>query len=560
MNDANAVSVKQKRILTKWLRHCANLEKEYPLVAGVCADYGIDELKNVSGELKNFKHAEIESGAKALISLIQKHLQSSYKEKTRQGKEELMALAMRTFEKADALDRCGRWDAKTRDLFCSAWEFLNVATSGVEVEKGVERKKRYAMWRAVEIKKALEENREPRPPPQAVQDDESLERELEKELGILSEEQQQNERNGEDDATVAATSNMVNNSKRCGVEMEGIGGKGTDGGQQRQSRNGTVLVGIRDYFSGQDVIYCEDASGYQTVKAVVCSVAPSETSGQEKYDIMTQDGRRLQVLSELLAPDVTCGEEFVLEGSGEAVVEEIYGSQWPPKYLVKTSSGFAQASDEDLRYYPIPRPSSKIEQSDDAGEESVEKETTWNDGPPAWNETPDDVGGEKKEEFVNIPHVPVEQDHVPQRPADSDGTEAVEDSDVSWHRQDPWPETGEEIASAPDASVCINAQETDEMDGPPESNRFDGEFCEYIDSYQLPQGIFVKHGEAQNANETKNNVHVKKVRATRYSTEVKDMVDAEKCIKNASSALQFNDVATAVKYLYEALDLLEIQK
>lgn len=339
-----------------------------------------------------------------------------------------------------------------------------------------------------------------------------------------------------------------------------------DDGQTREYSNDQGLVGIRDYISGQDVIYSEDASGYQNVEAIVCSVIPGGRSGQRMYDILTQDGRRLQVSSEFLAPDVTCGEELVLEGSGEAVVEEIYGSQWPPRYLVKTKSGLVQASDEDLRYCPIPG-KSKIEEEETADGGDTNGENECHDvGPPVKNEAPPPnvAGGQEDKEFVDIPQAPGLQDRVPQIPADSDDTVAVEDSDVPWHRQDPWPETSREIASAPEANDIV-AQTTDGIDGSPESVRFDGEISDYIDSYPLSQGIFVNaantgHGEAQKALETKKNVHTKAVRTTTYSTDVKDLVDAEKCIKNASSALQFNDVGTAVKYLYEALNLLEIKK
>ena len=568
MDAANAVLVKQKKILKKWLRHCANLEKEYPLLAAVCADYAIDELIKVAGQLES-DQAEIRSGTKALLDLCEKHLGPSYKEKTRQGKEELMVLAMETFSKADALDRNGRRDTVTRTLFYNAWEFLSVVTSGMEVEESVKEKKRYAMWRAAEISNALRDNREPLPPPQSMEEDESLVRELEKHLGGFPEEElhhADDEWNGTGDARAGDNNNNYNWEQTAGGTGTGNkweeAGAGMDEGQRRKS-NGTGLVGIRDYFSGQDVIYCEDASGHQTVSAVVRAVIPAKKSGQQMYDIVTQDGRRLQVSSELLAPDVTCGEELILDGSGEAVIEEIYGSQWPPRYLVKTGNGFVQATDEDLRYRPIAGPGEIEEVHDnDNNEKECEDGTTGNNEAPLLHTA--DV---KVEE--GLPHVPGSEDEVPQRPADSDG---VEDSDdFSWHRQDPWPETGHEVASAPEASDA-SPQGTYETEVSPAGDRFDGETCDYIDSYPLPHGIFDKsgdmgrhissvHRELGNDEKAERNVHIQaRTQTTTYSTDVKDMVDAEKCIKSASSALQFNDVGTAVKYLYEALNLLEIQK
>jgi hypothetical protein len=469
---------------------------------------------------------------------------------------------METFNKADALDRNGRRDTVTRTLFYNAWEFLSVVTSGVEVDEIVKEKKRYAMWRAAEISNALRDNREPLPPPQAVEEDESLVRELEQELGGFPEQELHHAddgwngtaRAGDDSSGLKQTAATASGSTGNNWEEAGAG---VDG--QRKSSNGTGLVGIRDYFSGQDVIYCEDASGHQTISAVVRAVVPGKKSGQQMYDIVTQDGRRLQVSSELLAPDVACGEELILEGAGEAVIEEIYGSQWPPRYLVKTSSGFVQATDEDLRYCPIAGPGT-IDQEEEVYEDR-NNENEWENDTSSNTEEPlpHTTGGK-----VELPHVPGPEDEVQQRPADSDGTVGVEDSDhFSWHRQDPWPETGEEIASAPEASDTI-PQDTSETEVSPVSGGFDGETCDYIDSYPLPHGIFAKSVDTQRhdgfGRDEKAREKTKMNKATTYSTDVKDMVDAEKCLKNALSALQFNDVGTTVKYLYEALNLLEIQK
>ncbi|PSC68533.1 vacuolar sorting-associated VTA1-like protein [Micractinium conductrix] len=84
--------------------------------------------------------------------------------------------ALTVFNRADRVDRAGRADKATAMTFYAASYFMEVLRHFGEPPSDIQQKQKYAAWRAAEISKAVKEGRQPEAPPaagQAALDDEA---------------------------------------------------------------------------------------------------------------------------------------------------------------------------------------------------------------------------------------------------------------------------------------------------------------------------------------------------------------------------------------------------
>lgn len=308
----------QKHVRT-WLTHCQHLSGDALSLrygSGVCAEYALEKLLEMYDN--DIKDADIREKAGLLLDLCKSHLSGTlgYEGASLQGLCEVLELGMKTFEKADRLDRSGSSDFSViRRMYYSAWEFFGVVIHGMARRKGregwsipewysiedVKGKSRYSMWRATEIWKAERENREPVAPP-GLDDGQGFEE------WLMSEE------------------SGSNGSRYC-----------------------------RNFFEGQKVLYSESGRSYSKTPGTVVRVQWNDTSHLVECDVrLDSDGNVVKkVRNEYLAPLINVGDIVCISGgSVKAKVEDVNDSMWPPRYLVLTvHQSLEEVEDEDV-YFP----------------------------------------------------------------------------------------------------------------------------------------------------------------------------------------------------------------
>lgn len=115
---------------------------------------------------------------------------------------------------------------------------------------------------------------------------------------------------------------------------------------------------LRAFVPGQRVKFCPDATGNCLTEEAMVVGLRHGLNGASAYTIqLARGGKTLTVPGELLAPWIKAGEAMVYcpdDGSPELVdVEEVYASRWPPTYLVKRPGrGLAEVEDDALGLAP----------------------------------------------------------------------------------------------------------------------------------------------------------------------------------------------------------------
>lgn len=494
MDEANANlrrRQKAQKLVTTWLTHCQNLSGNALSLrcgAGVCAEYALEKvLKMYNNDIKD---ADVRRKAGLLMEMCKTYLSggAGYDTASLQGLREMLDLGLKTFGKADALEKSGSTDySVVRRMYYNAWEFLEVVAHGLEqrerkaLSKGlgqwtspewcdgidIKGKIRYSMWRATEIWKAEKEGRVPVAPGDGG-DQDMLEE------WLLS-----------DDGSDIASN--VRNS--------------------------------RDFVVGQNVLYSRNCRSYDKVPGTVVKVAWNDKYGKAEYDIKMAHGGTVvkKVSNEFLSPLIDVGESvFIKDGSVEAKIEDVDNSAWPPSYLVLTSSqSLEEVGDEDVFF-----------------RHNEDKKEQRRDGSHL-----DSTDGDRVNDVVlRTEHLGVLDD--PQV-ATNTGVDIERKEDISpCEVHNPSQEqhyTTSSYSGSSTTSTELNAAETI---SPPEKGT---EVEERIQTTPKASPR-ISHKSTQ----------------VKYKDDVESMCKGEKLCKSALSALSFGDVTTAVRYLREALDTLEI--
>lgn len=468
MAGSNDESARQKQaaLLRTWLTHCKNLETSFPCGTGVCAEYAIRRVLEVD---KSPKDPNVRQGTKVLMEIVTKTL-SPYKDKAPVGRKEVLQLGLDTFRKADGLDRSGRRDSLTRQLYYNAWEFLDLVNwLGREdpmesdgLPEDLQEKVRYAMWRATELRKAEKENREPCPPPLR---DEDVEEELDAFL-----------HSGDDDDEVV-------------------------------EEGGRDVVALRDYAVGDVVLYSKDARAHNRLRATVIETLWNDKENIQEYMIECENGMCVRTRNECLAPCVAVGEKMVLESGKAATIEGIYDSQWPPRYLVVKDSGGLEEVQDDEMFKP----------------RTAQERKSW--GPRGEGDGA----------------APSESPPPPSPPSSSS-------------YEDQYEESREELASQHVSKADLERQEDTNDDHQPSSSDDDVDRKDCVQQ-RLPVIDSNPHIVSK---PTRHSTVPMRPGGARYKTDIESMCKAEKLTKSALSAISFGDAATAVKYLSEALQMIDM--
>lgn len=473
---------KALKLVATWLTHCHHLSGDAFSLrcgSGVCAEYGLEKLLDMYNN--DITDADVRQKAGLLMEICRSNLSGTlgYEAASLQGLREILELGMKTFSKADTLDRSGSAEySVVRKMYYSAWEFLCVVAHGLDqrerraLSKGeeawlapewchiddVKGKIRYSMWRATEIWKAEREHREPVAPP--VSNDGAA-----FEAWLLSQEDDTNK----------------DTCRHC-----------------------------RDFIEGQKVLYSESGRSYTKTPGTIMRVDWNGSQEIVECVVQLDDGHNTvvkKVRNEFLSPLINVDDTVWIEGgSAKGKVEDVNDSVWPPTYLVMTSKkSLEEVEDDDIYFAEI-----------DTNNDNAKKEIVEEDGT----------------------RVPV--------PASDSSTDSLDDQRLTSPQRASSIEEGN-----PPFSYEAHTQQ--EYSAP--SSESDGEDVEEFPSRAGPQRMEPKPLYPVQSLDT----HKHTPDPPKYQDDIESMCKGEKLCKSALSAISFGDAHTAVKYLQQAIETLQIQ-
>ncbi|CAK9321801.1 unnamed protein product [Citrullus colocynthis] len=157
------------KLLLPYLQRADELQKHEPLVAYYCRLYAMERgLKIPPGERTKTTNALLVS----LMNQLEKD-----KKSLNLGPDDSLHLegfALNVFAKADKQDHAGRADLNTAKTFYAASIFFEIISQFGPLQPDLEQKRKYAVWKAADIRKALKEGRKPQPGPPSGDDDLSV--------------------------------------------------------------------------------------------------------------------------------------------------------------------------------------------------------------------------------------------------------------------------------------------------------------------------------------------------------------------------------------------------
>ncbi|XP_022941208.1 protein HOMOLOG OF MAMMALIAN LYST-INTERACTING PROTEIN 5-like [Cucurbita moschata] len=164
-----ATETEPAKLLLPYLQRADELQKHEPLVAYYCRLYAMERgLKIPQGERTKTTNA-------LLISLMNQ-LEKD-KKSLSLGPDDSLHLegfALNVFAKADKQDHAGRADLNTAKTFYAASIFFEIISQFGPLQPDLEKKRKYAVWKAADIRKALKEGRKPQPGPPSGDEDLSV--------------------------------------------------------------------------------------------------------------------------------------------------------------------------------------------------------------------------------------------------------------------------------------------------------------------------------------------------------------------------------------------------
>ncbi|KAI3429828.1 hypothetical protein D9Q98_010141 [Chlorella vulgaris] len=156
----------QKKAILPFAQRAQEVEKAEPKVAYYCRMYALTQGLELPRESRA---KEIGAVLGALMDRLEHD-----KKVVKLGKPEDDALycenfALTVFNRADRVDRAGRADKNTAMTYYAASYFFEILRQFGEPQPDTLQKQKYAAWRAADISKAVKEGRQPDPPPSASQ-------------------------------------------------------------------------------------------------------------------------------------------------------------------------------------------------------------------------------------------------------------------------------------------------------------------------------------------------------------------------------------------------------
>ncbi|XP_023553360.1 protein HOMOLOG OF MAMMALIAN LYST-INTERACTING PROTEIN 5-like [Cucurbita pepo subsp. pepo] len=157
------------KLLLPYLQRADELQKHEPLVAYYCRLYAMERgLRIPQGERTKTTNALLVS----LMNQLEKD-----KKSLSLGPDDSLHLegfALSVFAKADKQDHAGRADLNTAKTFYAASIFFEIISQFGPLQPDLEQKRKYAVWKAADIRKALKEGRKPQPGPPSGDEDLSV--------------------------------------------------------------------------------------------------------------------------------------------------------------------------------------------------------------------------------------------------------------------------------------------------------------------------------------------------------------------------------------------------
>lgn len=153
------------KIITPFLQRAKELTTRYPIISYYCllqaANIGIKE---------DIRKKECHIFLKDLFDELERRKQELSKEESINSEEnmakaklQITTLALNAFRNADNEDRSGKASKKTAKTFHASSTFFEVLNCFGDLDEDIEKKIKYAKWKAADILKAIREGRTPVP-------------------------------------------------------------------------------------------------------------------------------------------------------------------------------------------------------------------------------------------------------------------------------------------------------------------------------------------------------------------------------------------------------------
>lgn len=359
--NAETLKTKQKNLIISNMELANEIKKIMPKIAYYCRLYGVDEAlklgqKDMDPAIKDFILAEFQELEKLKSEV------GITKENQQADAAECIGFAKSIFVRAMKMDRPDLpQHVPTAALtFKKAVKFFQVATQFGDLPEDCLKAKNYAATRCIDLAKA---HKAGQAPPAALPQTSSF---GDKEMALA------------DDETAALMAELNNLPDIPGAAPQ----------QPPATANipppspaapmppppppapsalppGAVpaIPPPRKFTIGQQVKFCPDGTVNCIKEDAVVQNAITGPDGNPAYRIYLMKRRQeLTVPGELLAPCLETGDKIVFypedgQGPEEVEVEEIYGSRWPPTYLIKRPGrGLVEAEDERLLLVNPPPP------------------------------------------------------------------------------------------------------------------------------------------------------------------------------------------------------------
>ena len=459
----------------------------------------------------------------------------------REGVEGLLRFADGMFEKAVRWERVlvggGKRSARgsadwgtVKRLYFNAWEFFGVvswmekkrngvgAGFGVEAVGAVHEKARYATWRATEIFKAGKEGREVDVRGVTLDGDGDISGAVGGESGVS------------ELPYVAHSEETQSQSHRTQAK--------------KKSR---TLRQARAFAVGDEVWYSAALRGCSRVKGTVMRVGWNDVEGVLEYDVVEAGGQvRNGVRGEACAPSVKVGDCIVVGeyaedgeegkqgdvGYEDGLVEEVYFSSWPPKYLCMVAGGLEEVedvclyfdkADEGALMAELEKEEEKEEEEEEEKEEEEEEEEEKGGTGVCDAEETGLEEGNSEQGGAETPTASEPRPFLP--PAPSANPPAVEGNQSTFKQGTNDLSPADTIPPAAD----VKESKPESLPPPPEAP-------------EAPEAPAAPAG--------------KKTPSSRLKDDVVSMNKAEKLAKSAISCISFGDAPSAVRFLQEAIDAL----
>jgi len=374
--DAETLKKKQKNLIITNVELATEIQKILPKIAYYCRLYGVEEAlklgqKDMDPVIKDFIVSEFQ-----VLEKLKSEVGIS-KENREADAADCIAFAKSLFVKAMKMDRPDLpQHVPTAALtFKKAVKFFQVATQFGDIPEDCLKAKNYAATRCIDLAKALKAGQAPPPAlPQlssfgdkemALADDETaaLMAELNNLPGVPGAVPQQPPAAAAAIPPPAPAAEIPSPSPPAPSALP----------------PGAVpaIPPPRKFNIGQQVKYCPDGTVNCIKEVAVVQNTTTGPDGNPAYRIyLTKRRQELTVPGELLAPCLETGDKIVFypedgQGPEEVDVEEIYGSRWPPTYLIKRPGrGLVEAEDERLLLVKPTPPASSTDATAVAGDEN----------------------------------------------------------------------------------------------------------------------------------------------------------------------------------------------